>query len=293
MIRSSALHVFATLALGCFGAACSNSSDSGASPAPTTPIVEQPAPPATTPTRQLIDSAGPTSPVNLILDPNFSLASGDPSYGAFLAVSGTGGLISLDTTADSRSPAGFAGSVAIVKAPNATDTRSQSVLLLASFQGGDGPFDAQVWVSKTNLAGEPADVTIDAKGITASVTNGTVDGKAYDLTKVDEETHVAGGKTWILLRTRVTDALPYGGFFLVQTGTGGGQFLVARPEIVPQSLTTGLSARSLDLKAVRAPRPISDVERTAITRYRAIPQRLVPAGATTGARPKLPARSAF
>ncbi|AKV03420.1 hypothetical protein AKJ09_10083 [Labilithrix luteola] len=293
-MRPRLLNVFATLALGCFGAACSNSSDSGPAPAPTAPVVEQPAPTPTTPTgRQLIDSAGPTSPVNLIIDPNFALATGSPSYGAFLAVSESGGLITLDTTADSRSPAGFAGNVAIVKAPNATDKRSTGVLLLASFQGGEGPFDAQVWVSKTDLAGNPADVTIDAKGITASITNGTLDGQAYDLTPVDDERHVAGGKTWVLLRTKVTDPLPYGGYFLVNTGTGGGQFLVARPEIVPQSLAAGVATRSLDVKAVRAPRPLTDAERLAMKRYRAIPQRFVPAGAAAGARPKVPARSAF
>ena len=53
-----------------------------------------------------------------------------------------------DTTTDSRSPAGFSGSVAILHATGATDKSSREITMIASAIGGAGPYHVSLWVSK-------------------------------------------------------------------------------------------------------------------------------------------------
>jgi hypothetical protein len=151
-------------------------------------------------------------------------------------------------------------------------------MLLTSFQGGAGPFHAKVWVSKSNLAGAPVALTIDAKGMRASITDETPDGEAFDLTPVEGATRVAGGRTWTLLRAEITKPLAYGGFFVLHTGTGGGQFHVAAPEIVAQPLVDGLAAtRSTSSPLVVRARAKTSTEKSAILRYKSKLPQLVPA----------------
>jgi hypothetical protein len=248
--------------------------------------VEQPSPP---PPRKLVDGSQlATSPVNLVVDPGFGLVGEQAGYGSFLALyEGSFSPVDVATTFDSRSPAGFGGNVAVVKAANANDKRSDAIVLLTSFLGGDGPFDAHVWVSKSDVKGNPVPVTIDAKGVTASITDGTPDGEAFDLKPVSGAERTAGGRTWVLLRASVAKPLPYGGFFVVRTGTGGGQFLVAAPEVTARPLVDGLPARSLGAARPAVARASSPIERAATAKYKALPPRLVPAGATSKARGRL------
>lgn len=233
---------------------------------PAAPATTDPAP--TSAPRKLVEgSALPTSPTNLIADPGFGLVGREAGYGAFLALyDDTFSPIDLETTYDSRSPAGFGGSVALVKPAGATSTKSDPVMLLASFQGGAGPFRAQVWVSKSSVSGAPADVTNDEKGVRAMLTDETPEGEAFDLVPVDGSARTAGGRRWVLLRAEVQKPLVYGGFLVIRTGTGGGQFHIAAPEVVAQPL--------VDAHAVRSSRPLvkarakTSSERAAITRYK-------------------------
>jgi hypothetical protein len=247
-------------------------------PAATPAAVPAEAPPAAPQPRKMITSnALPTSPVNLIADPGFGLAGQQGGFGSFLAFDeATYAQLDLVPVFDSRSPAGFAGAVAIVKPDGATDKESAPVLLLTSFQGGAGPFHAQVWVSKSNVAGAPLDLSIDTKGLRASITDQTPDGEAFDMTLVDGATRVAGGRTWKLLRADITKPLTYGGFFLVHTGTGGGHFLIAAPEVTAQPLVDGLASTRSSSTTWRS-RAKTASERNGILRYTSKPPRLVPA----------------
>lgn len=261
--------VATALALPVIG--CSTTDD----PAPAGTATETPAPTATAEPRQFIESA-PTligTPTNLIIDPGFLLVGGEVQFGGFVTVSGVS-TVTLSSVFDSRSPAGFAGNTLVVKSEGATDKRSDELLTLTSFQGGEGPFNAKVWVSKSNVAGKPVDTNFDAKGITVSVTDGTVDGEAFDLKPVDGGARIINGRTWTLLQGRIERALPYGGYFVVSTGDGGGQFLVAAPEIIAEPLAATVPARSLSVTRARA---MNARERAAITRYKRMPPRLVPA----------------
>jgi hypothetical protein len=276
LISAAAVAAIAALAVACDDSAGAN--DSVAK----NPAAEPPATPAATPAaqpRQLVAMpALATSPQNLLLDPGFGLVSQQASFGSFLAlVDGTFDQVDLVTTTDSRSPAGFGGSVALAMSSGATNTKSDPLMVLTSFPGGAGPFDATIWVSKSDIHGAPVDVPTDKKQIRASVMDGTPDGTAYDLEVVDGATRVVGGRTWVQLHATITAPLAYGGFFVVRTGDGGGQFHLAAPELLAKDVTGGLSTRSLTSRF--APRPRTAAERTAIAKYRAVPPRLVPATA--------------
>jgi len=277
LIAAASLAALSTLA-----AACGTTGEDPVvrkPPTTTTPPTETP---VATP-RKLVDgTALATTPVNLIADPGFGL-TGDESggYGSFLAFYEDGGGEQLDlaSTLDSRSPAGFGGNVALVKPAGATDSASEPVMALTSFPGGAGPFRAQVWVSHSDVAGNPTEsVATDATGIRASVADESPEGDAVDLAPVEGSTRKVGGRTWVLLRGEIGKPLTYGGFFMVRTGTGGGQFHLAAPEVVPQPLLDGLATtKSLSLSTATRTRSKTNVERAAIQRYKSRPPRLSPA----------------
>lgn len=286
-VRSSANALTAVVTLAALSslAGCSSSEPSASpvapvtsTPAPTTTPTTEPTTPPPPEGRKLVDGAAfATSSVNLLVDPNFTIGSDGFTAGTFVAYEElTGAKLALTTSTESRSPAGAGGSVAKIMATNVTDKSSRSALVLSSFLGGSGPFDAKIWVSKSTIDGLPTDVAFGAKGITAMVADGTPNGDSFDMTADDASRRVVGGRTWVLLRTTIPRALPYGGYFIVRAGTGGGYFSLASPEIVAQPLAT--TAASRPLNAVRAPRATTSEEQAAIARYRSLPQRFVPAG---------------
>lgn len=260
--------------------ACDDSDGSGGPPPRNTTAEEPPAeaPPAAQPRKLVEGDVLPTSPTNLLMDPGFGLAGQQAGFGAFLTfVDGSFDMVDVKTTTDSRSPAGFGGGVAILEASGATNTKSDPLMMLTSFQGGQGPFHAQVWVAKNSIAGNPLDVPTDKKQLRISVVDGTPDGTAYDLDPVDAATRVVGGRTWVLFRATIPNAIPFGGYFVVRTGDGGGKYLVAAPEVVADAVTGAAATKSLAARATSRARTSS--ERTAITKYRSLPPRLVPATA--------------
>ncbi len=277
------LSLIAAASLAALLVGCGNSEEAKNDPPVETPPTAEPAP--TAPPRQLVDGKVlPTSPVNLITDPAFTLIDQQAGYGSFLAFY-EGGFrrFEMQKEFDSRSPVGFAGSIAVIKPDAATDKSSDPVILLASFLGGAGPFHAQVWASKSNAAGEPVDFPTDGSALTASVMDGDPDrGEAFDLKPVDNAVKKAGARTWVLLRADVTKPLSKGGFFVVRTGTKGGHVQLAGPEVTTEQIKVGQAVMGRVSSYVSAPRALTQSERTAIVKYRSLPPRLVPAGAIGG-----------
>ncbi|MBX3263186.1 MAG: hypothetical protein KF782_26160 [Labilithrix sp.] len=277
LVTAATLAALGTLALGCGVADEEKKLDA--------PPTAEPPPIEAAPGRKLVDGpAISTSPVNLLADPGFSLVGRQQGYGAFLAFyDGATQRFELATTLDSRSPAGFGGAVALVRPANATDKRSQAVTLLTSFLGGAGPFHAEVWASKSNVAGEPVDFPTDGSALTVSVMDGSPESNdAFDLAIDPGATRTAAGRAWVLFRGDVAKPLANGGFFVVRTGTKGGHVHLAAPEITSDELAVGQAVRSRAGRVLAAARAKSPSERLALWAYRSIPPRLVPAAPQPG-----------
>lgn len=274
-------HFLTILALACAAAGCDSSNDDAASPKPPPTTAEVPA--TEPPVRKMIEGTQlGTSPVNLLVDPGFALVEGGAGYGSFLALyDGSFDAFGLTTSIDSRSPAGFGGAVAFAK--GMTDKSSLPVLLLASVLGGQGPFRAQVWVSKSDIKGNPVEIDLDAKtGVSAAITDETPEGKAYKLEAVPDMARTSGARTWTLLRVTIPTPLSYGAYFVIRTGNGGGSYHFAAPEVVAQPLVDGMQTASATTRTPRT-RAIDASERAAITKYKSRKPRLVPA---TGLEPR-------
>lgn len=270
-------------------AACGTSDEARLSgvQAPSEPAVTPPPAPAAPPRTLITGTALPTSPVNLIADPGFGTLAGQAGFGSFLAFDElTFSQLEVKTTVDSRSPAGFGGAVALVVADGATSSKSDPVLFLTSFQGGAGPFHAKVWVSRSTVSGKPTELVVGNRGVKVTIADGTPDGSGFDLTAVEGSDRIAGDRTWTLVRGEITQPLPYGGFFVIHLGTGGGQLHVASPEIVAQPLLDGL-VTTKSLKPSLHARSLTTMERSAIHRYHSAPPRLIPAASPLQTRTRI------
>ncbi len=239
------------------------------------PTATAPAPSVVPARRTLVEGhLGVTRAQNLLLDPGFSLtAQGETGAGTFIAFYESGsGEYQVPIRVDSASPAGFAGGVATLKEPRATDARSRSLQLIASFTGGKGPFEARVWVSSIDAAGAPRPFPEDEGGFKASLVDAAQE-NAADLRLDPEKKLVVGNRTWVLYTGQLKKDLVGGGLMAITTGTSGGGFEAAAPEIVAiPTLATALS-RGRPLST----RPLTPGERRVIGAYAAIPPRLVPA----------------
>jgi hypothetical protein len=241
------------------------------------------APPGPPQKRTLVEGRQlPSSPVNLLLDPGFALVGTSPGYGLWLdeRFEQTG----LSVTSDSRSPAGFGGGVAVFQADGATNTESIELVFVAPFPGGEGPFHAEVWVSRSDVSGKPVSFTPDKKSILVSLTDGSLVGEAIDLKPIDGTTHTIGGRTWVLLGVDAK-SLTYGGYMIIKTGTKGGRWHLAAPQVVAQPLVQGLPTQSLDLSKT-VTRPITAKERQTIDAYRRLQPKLVPAAPNKARAPR-------
>lgn len=277
------LSLIAAAAIASLALACGTTDDGNVPrlpPSPDSTATSEPSP--APPPRQLTSGRQlATSPVNLLTDPGFGLAGQQVGFGSFLAFyDGSFEQFELDTTLDSRSPAGFGGAVAIIKPAGATDKKSDSVLVLTSFLGGQGPFHAQVWASKSDVKGNPVDLPTDGSAVKASIADGDPDtGETFDLKPVEGSAKTVGGRTWVLLKADIAKPLAHGGFFIVRTGSKGGQIHIAAPEVTTDQIVVGQAVMSRGARLAVSGRPKSASERVAIEKYRAIPPRLVPASA--------------
>lgn len=267
--------LLAPLALAC------GTDESGTS-VPAHPTDQTPATqPTATPTKRTLVTGNqlPTSPTNLLADPGFQVVGGQGlSFGVFVALSETDfSQVDLSSTLDSRSPAGQGGGVGLIMPTGATDSSSDSVMTLCAISGGDGPFHAQAWVSKSHVDGRAMDFDIDPKQLKISIFDSDPDGTGYDLAVVPESTRKVGDRTWMLLELALDKPLTHGAFFVIHTGDKGGQWHIAAPEVTAQPLVAALGTQSRRLApAVR--RPLAAVEKKAVVRYvSSIKPRRIPA----------------
>lgn len=262
-------------ALALASAACSSSEETSVTP-PAQPAAEAPVETPAPNVRKLVEgTAQPTSPVNLLTDPGFALVSQGASYVGFLAFdASSSSSYELETTVDSRSPAGFSGAVAIV-------STTEPVIVLARVPGGQGPFRAQIWLSKSDARGKASPAS-EPVAVTASLTEESPDGNAFDLKPVPEATRTAAGRTWVLHRAEVTKPMPYGGFLVLQTE---GPTQLAAPEVTSAEIVVGAAVRSRPLASAPG-RALRAHERKAIQRFRGIKPMLVPATSPALRAPK-------
>jgi hypothetical protein len=252
--------------------------DDTLSPTPTpsaTVTVTPPPPPAPTTKRTLVEGKlVPTAPKNLLLDPGFFLTEqGGQITGAFLALyEANQDQATVTTRVDSTSPAGFGGGVLTAKDPKATDDKSKSLQLIAGFTGGPGPFAASVWVSSIDAAGNPRAFPDDGGGFAAVVLDST-QATAGTLKRDPAKTKTIGNRVWAYYSGTWTKAMVGGGLFSITTGTKGGGFDLAAPEVAPAD------PKALSLRAPMTVRPMTDSERAVAAKVAALPPRLRPAGA--------------
>ncbi len=263
--------------------ACGDDGAPAPTPTPSATVPENPPPaPTTTTKRTLVEGKlVPTAPKNLLLDPGFSLTEqGGQITGAFLALfEANQDQATVTTRVDSTSPAGFGGGVLTAKDPKATDEKSRSLQLIAGFTGGPGPFTASVWVSAIDAAGTPRAFPDDGGGFAAVVFDSS-QATAGTLKRDPAKTKTVGNRVWAYYSGTWTKPLVGGGLFSITTGTKGGGFELAAPEVVPSD-TKGLS-----LRAPMTVRPMTDSERAVAAKIAALPPKLRPAGAPDKSVPR-------
>lgn len=256
-------------ALALAGCGSSSSSDTAPAPAPTqTPAEETPAPRV----RTLVEgTVMPASPVNLLADPGFALVGQGANYTSFLGFDEeTSQPFDLEATLDSRAPSGFGGNVGRVRGGGST-------ILLASLPGGQGPFTAQVWFSRLDAKGRPADLPTDGSVVAASVTEESPEGKAYDLAVVPDATRTVAGRTWVLHRATIAGPLPFGGFFVLRVVSKDGEVQISAPQVTSAEIVAGAPIQSATRAGVRG-RALASYERDGLRKFRSMKPRLVPAG---------------
>jgi hypothetical protein len=135
----------------------------------------------------------------------------------------------------SLTPASVSAPTAIFRDPSGDDIKSRGIVSISSFLGGKAPFIARIWASCSNAAGDPIELGDDATVFRAAITTGGLpEGKAYDLARKDQRT--IGGRTWVLLETRIDTELPNPSFFNLKFGKKGGGFMVTAPEVIALAL---------------------------------------------------------
>ncbi|MEO7095529.1 MAG: hypothetical protein ABI175_19895 [Polyangiales bacterium] len=260
----------ANLAIGCGGSSSTPNplSDASPPPAPTSTADTGTPPPPPAPVRALkTGNLLPTPAHNLLLDPNFAQ---DPlGWGHFYCFyeASLSSVVEFGLRTDSASPGGVSAPIVVVKDPTATDARSKGLRMISSISGGPGPYSARVWLSASDIAGNPTE--LPEGGATVAVTTTAVT-KTFDIART--ETLVIGDRTWVLFSATIADTLTAGGFFQIHLGKQGGGFRITAPELVPAALGP-VSPKSFVKPALARP-PTAD-ERAAIDAYRRLPVALM------------------
>jgi hypothetical protein len=209
-----------------------------------------------------------TSPQNLLLDIGFR----DAGWGHFTSFyDNFSAQVSVTSRTFSVSPASVTAPIGIFKDTAATDEKSKGIVSLCSFLGGKGPFVARVWVSRSNVAGDPLELEEDATVFRAALTTGGYpEGKAYDLARKDVK--VLGGRQWVLFEGRVEGELPSTAFFNLKFGKRGGGYMVQAPEVIAEPLMGG--AKTMAWTAPISARAVTVDEGAAIAAYVRQPHQL-------------------
>src|SRR6185312_3533481 len=176
-----------------------------------------------------------TSPRNLLLDP---FVTGDGSWGHFVGVHLPIGAPPRAVTPlrsfVSRSPAGVAVPVAALAAAGAGVHGSTSIQLVAPFPGGSDPFDADVWVSAGDAAGDPVAFDGVAKAVHVALLPNDAPATAFSLVATGTRL-LLDGREWVSLALSSPAPLPEGGWFSIAVTDPKVSLQVQAPEVTPTS----------------------------------------------------------
>ncbi|MGZ3424060.1 MAG: hypothetical protein ACXVEF_30340 [Polyangiales bacterium] len=205
----------------------------------------------------------PGAPQNLILDATFR----DQGWGKFLVLSGST-TITLASRLFGASPAGPSIAVGILKDPAATDDKSKSLNVLAAFLGGKGPFSVGVWVSRSNVAGDPKDFEADDTVFKTFVSK---DGSSSAFALARTVSQTINGRTWWRYETKIDSDMAVG-YFHLKVGTKGGAVWAQAPEVIALSAIPGDKTMSLSVAPKTYTLEADDLE--AIAAYKRLPIQL-------------------
>lgn len=174
---------------------------------------------------------GRTSVNNLLLDPLFTgLYSSSFSFIPLevdgQAVDGTYGF-----PFDITTPSGTPGMVGLNRSSRAR------VMALALFNGGAGPYRADVWVGLRSddetlvFGGEDVEVRVGAFTL-----DGAVGPDVHLLTYAPGDDVTIGSRTWFHHVGAIPGALPASSVFLVESKARGVDLVMAGPQVVPDAL---------------------------------------------------------
>lgn len=93
-----------------------------------------------------------------------------------------------------------------------------------------------------------------------------------------EKTLTLGKRTWVQFRGQLTKDMVGGGLISIETGTKGGGFEAASPEIVALPTRPPRARRARGAPPRSPGRPCGPDERATFAAYAAIPRQYVPAG---------------
>jgi len=210
-----------------------------------------------------------TSAQNLLLDIGFR----EGGWGHFTSFfDGASAQVQVASRTFSLAPASVTAPVGVFKDSTATDTKSRGIISLCSFLGGKGPFIARVWVSRSNVAGEPLELEDDPLVFRAAITTGGYpEGKAYDLARKDSKT--LGARTWVLFEGKIEAELPGTAFFNLKFGRRGGGYMVTAPEVMAEALMPAAD-KTMALEVPLRVRTVTFDESAAIAAYTKQPHQL-------------------
>ena len=198
-------------------------------------------------------SLRPTSPHNLLLDPEFVSLTGTGHFAVFEEL-----FFTRTTAATHVLPLTPAGPrTAVLHVIDASKPKSVARLVAASwFPGGKGPFAISAWVSPASFdltaVALPADPTACVATVVA-LGNVNAEQAAYDLPILRSERKTVDGRVWLEIRGTV-DALPGGGVLLIRTAAPG--WILAAPQVVPQALDKTTSGAPFDPASERGLTPL-------------------------------------
>jgi hypothetical protein len=174
-----------------------------------------------------------TSPQNLLLDP---FVTADASWGHFVGVHLPVGASPRPVTPlrsfVSRSPAGVTVPVAALAAAGAGAPGSTSIQVVAPFPGGSVPFEADVWVSAGNAAGEPVAFDTVAGAVHVALLPNDAPATAFPLVPTGAPRSL-GGRQWVSLALASPAPLPEGGWLSIAVADPKVSLQVQAPEVTP------------------------------------------------------------
>jgi hypothetical protein len=252
--------------------ACGSSAEPTRASGPPVASVTAPTPP--TPPRALREAPlTATSPDSVLVDPGFAQSfDGNPTWGHWLAIEGSGSAAAFTTSTLGANPLGVASPVAAIPATPAAPPGGKAISFLAPFPGGTGAATASLWVSRNDPAGKPIEFDAAGSPLTISVLGlaALQSGKGVDLARDESATTVIAGRTWYRYRADLAGGLELSGFFEISVRRTPGNFLFTGPELLPKGLATLPQPMARTFAAT--PRTLRADELAAIASY----QRLAP-----------------